>query len=88
MASKKGVLMIELMETILAFPTHGHYDYPIRIDAFNAKREWECGTWADRDFAIGFLFDKCELFDYELNNWYIKEDELYVVIVKRSSDGH
>lgn len=81
--------MIELMETILAFPTHGHYNYPIRIDAFNTKREWECGIWADRDFAIGFLFDKCELFDYELNNWYIKGDELYIVIVKRSSDdGH
>ena len=79
--------MIELMETILAFPTHGHYGYPIRVDAFNAKREWECGTWADRDYAMGFVFDKCELFDYELNNWYIKEDELYIVIVKRSSDG-
>lgn len=78
--------MTELMETILNFPTHGHYDYPIRIDAFNAKKEWECGTWSDRDFAISFLFDKCELFDYELNNWYIKEDELYIVIVKRSSD--
>ena len=78
--------MIELMETILAFPTQGHYGYPIRVDAFNAKKEWECGTWSDRDLAIGFVFDKCELFDYELNNWYIKEDELYIVIVKRSSD--
>lgn len=33
-----------------------------------------------------FLFDKCELFGYELNNWYTKEDELYVVIVERSFD--
>ena len=75
--------MIELMETILSFPTHGHYGQPIRIDAFNAKMEREYGTWADKDFAIGFLFDKCELFDYELNNWYIKEDELYIVIVRK-----
>lgn len=78
--------MIGLMETILSFPTRGHYGYPIRVDAFNAKREWECGTWSDKNFAISFLFDKCELFDYELNNWYMKEDELYIVIVKRSSD--
>ena len=78
--------MIELMETILAFPTQGHYGYPIRLDAFNSKNEWECGTWASRDFAISFLFDKCELFNYELNRWYVKEDELYIVIVKRSSE--
>ena len=80
--------MLELMETILSFPTQGHYDYPIRIDVFNAKREWECGTWSDRDYAISFLFDKCELFGHALNNWYIKGDELYGVIVERSSDGH
>jgi hypothetical protein len=79
--------MIELMETIMSFPTQGHYGYPIRLDAFNAKKEWECGTWSDRDFAISFLFDKCELFGYELNNWYTKEDELYVVIVERSFDA-
>ena len=78
--------MIELMKTIMSFPTHGHYGYPIRVDAFNAKKEWECGTWSDKDFAISFLFDKCELFDYELANWYMKEDELYIVIVERSSD--
>ena len=78
--------MIELMETILAFPTQGHYGYPIRIDAFNAKKEWECGTWSDRDFAIGFVFDKCELFNYELDRWYIKGDELYIVVAKGSSD--
>lgn len=77
--------MIELIETILTFPK-GHYGYPIRIDAFNAKKEWEFGTWSDNEFAISFLFDKCELFDYELNTWYIKEDELYIVIVKRSPD--
>ena len=79
--------MIELMETILSFPTRGHYGYPIRLDAYNAKKEWECGTWSDRDFAISFLFDKCELFGYELYNLYRAEDELYIVIVKRSSDG-
>lgn len=75
--------MIELMETILSFPTHGHYGYPIRVDAFNAKKEWECGTWSDRDFAIGFVFDKCELFNYELNEWYIAKDELYIVLVRK-----
>ncbi len=75
--------MIELMETIMAFPTRGHYRYPIRIDVFDAKKEWEYGTWSDRDFAIGFVFDKCELLDYELNNWYIKEDELYIVLVRK-----
>lgn len=80
--------MIELMETIMSFPTQGHYGYPIRLDEFNAKREWEWewGTWSDRDYAIDFVFDKCELFNYELNNWYIKGDELYIVIVKRGSD--
>ena len=78
--------MVELLETIMSFPTQGHYGYPIRVDAFNAKLEWVCGAWSDKDFAISFLFDKCELFGYELNNWYIKGDELYVVIVKRSSD--
>ena len=67
--------MTELMETILAFPTQGHYGHPIRIDVFDAKKEWECGTWADKDFAISFLFDKCELFDYELYNLYRAEDE-------------
>ena len=80
--------MTELMETILSFQTQGHYGYPIRLDVFNAKKEWELGTWSDKDFAISFLFDKCELFGHELNNWYIKGDELYVVIVERSSDGH
>ena len=79
----KGVLMLELMETILAFPTQGHYGYPIRIDVFDAQKKWECGTWSDRDFAIGFVFDKCELFGYELNRWYMKEDELYIVIVRK-----
>ena len=78
--------MIELLETIMSFPTQGHYGYPIRLDAFNAKKEWECGTWSDKDFAISFLFDKCELFDYELYNLYGAEDELYIVIVKRSSE--
>ena len=79
--------MIELLETILAFPTQGHYGHPIRIDVFDAQKEWECGTWSDKDFVISFLFDKCELFDNELANWYMKENELYIVIVKRSSDG-
>ena len=79
--------MIELMETILAFPTQGNFGHPIRIDVYDAQKEWECGTWADKDFAISFLFDKCELFGHELNNWYIKGDELYVVIVKRSSNA-
>ena len=79
--------MVELLETIMSFPTQGHYGYPIRLDAFNGEKEWECGTWADRDFAISFLFDKCELFDYELYNWYRAEDELYIVIMERGSDG-
>ena len=79
--------MTELMETILAFPTQGHYGHPIRIDVFDAKKEWECGTWADKDFAISFLFDKCELFDYELYEWYRAKDELYIVIGERISDG-
>jgi len=79
--------MSELMETILAFPTQGHYGHPIRIDVFDAKKEWECGTWADKDFAISFLFDKCELFDYELYEWYRAKDELYIVIGERISDG-
>lgn len=79
--------MTELMETILAFPTQGHFGHPIRIDVFDAKKEWECGTWADKDFAISFLFDKCELFDYELYEWYRAKDELYIVIGERISDG-
>ena len=78
--------MIELMETIMSFPTQGHYGYPIRIDVFDAQKEWEWGTWSDKDFASSCLFDKCELFDYELYNWCTKEDELYIVIVKRSSE--
>ena len=78
--------MIELMETILSFPTQGHYGYPIRLDVFDAKKKWEWGTWSDRDYAIGVVFDKCELFNYELFKWYIKGDELYIVIVKRSFD--
>ena len=79
--------MLELMETIMSFPTQGHYGYPIRIDVFDTQKEWIWGTWSDRDFAIGFMFDKCELFGYELNEWYMKEDELYVVIVERSSNA-
>lgn len=79
--------MIELLETIMSFPTQGHYGHPIRIDVFDAKKEWECGTWADKDFAISFLFDKCELFDYELYEWYRAKDELYIVIGERISDG-
>ena len=79
--------MIELVETIMSFPTQGHFGYPIRIDVFDAKKEWECGTWPDKDYAIGFVFDKCELSDYELDNWYVKGDELYIVVVERSSDG-
>ena len=79
--------MIELLETIMSFPTQGHYGHPIRLDVFNAKKEWECGTWADKDFAISFLFDKCELFDYELYEWYRAKDELYIVIGERISDG-
>lgn len=79
--------MSELMETIMSFPTHGHYGHPIRIDVFDDKKEWEWGTWASRDFAISFLFDKCELFDYELYEWYRAEDELYIVIGERISDG-
>lgn len=78
--------MIELMETILSFPTQGHYGYPIRLDEFNAKKEWEWGTWSDSEYAICYLFDKCELFDYELVKWYIIEDELYIVVMKRSSN--
>lgn len=79
--------MTELMETIMSFPTQGHYGHPIRIDVFDAKKEWEFGTWADKDFAISFLFDKCELFDYVLYEWYRAEDELYIVIGERISDG-
>jgi len=76
--------MLELMETILAFPTQGHYGYPIRIDVFDdAKREWQWGTWADKDFAISFLFDKCELFDYVLYEWYRAKDELYIVLGRK-----
>ena len=78
--------MLELMETILSFPMQGHYGYPIRIDVFDSFRNWEFGTWSDRDYAIGFVFDKCELFGYELEKWYTIKNELYIVITRRSSD--
>ena len=77
--------MFELLETILSFPTQGHYGYPIRIDVFNAQKEWECGVWSDKDSAISFLFDKCELFDYKLYEWYRVKDELYIVIGREGS---
>ena len=75
--------MIELMETILSFPAQGHYGYPIRLDEFNAEGGWEWGTWSDSGYAIDYLFNKCELFDYELNEWYIKGDGLYIVVVRK-----
>ena len=77
--------MIELMEAICGFRSQNKY--PIRIDVFDFHKQWIYGTWGTNDWAISFLFETCELSDCELCKWYIKDDRLYTVIMKRSSDG-
>ena len=77
--------MSELMETIYGFRSQNKY--PIRIDVFDSHKQWMYGTWASNDWAIGFLFETCELHKYEVCNWYTTKDktQLYVVVVEGSS---
>ena len=58
-----------------------------RIDVFDSHKQWMYGTWASNDWAIGFLFETCELHKYEVCNWYTTKDktQLYVVVVEGSS---
>ena len=78
--------MLELMETVYGFRSKN--EYPIRIDVFDIHKQWMYGIWASNDWAMGFLFETCELRDYELCKWYITKDktQLYVVVVERKSD--